>query len=90
MPPTARPCSRRTSPKKTGGQTLYFRRYPTHGLASQTVGYSTQGRVARRHRALRRTRYLTAANANLGTIMDKLTDKLKGTTVTRQQPRAAT
>ena len=29
---------------KRGGQTLYFRRYPTHGFASQTIGYSTQGR----------------------------------------------
>ena len=30
--------------KKSGGQTLYFRTYPTHGLASQVVGYSTQSR----------------------------------------------
>ena len=28
--------------KKSGSQTLYFRKYPTHGFASQTVGYSTQ------------------------------------------------
>src|SRR4051794_26444508 len=66
--------------KKAGGQTLYFRTYPTHGLASQVVGYSTQGRsragIERQENA-----YLTAANANLGTIWDKLTDKLKGTTV---------
>src|SRR5439155_1097349 len=25
---------------KKSGETLYFRRYPTHGLASQVVGYS--------------------------------------------------
>ena len=66
--------------KKAGGQTLYFRTYPTNGLASQVVGYSTQGRsragIERQENA-----YLTAANANLGTIWDKLTDKLKGTTV---------
>jgi peptidoglycan glycosyltransferase len=66
---------------KRGGQTLYFRRYPTHGFASQTVGYSTQGRsragIEREENA-----YLTASNANLGTIFDKLTDNLKGTTVT--------
>jgi len=66
---------------KSGGQTLYFRRYPTHGFASQTVGYSTQGRsragVEREENA-----YLTASNANLGTIFDKLTDNLKGATVT--------
>ena len=66
---------------KRGGQTLYFRRYPTNGFASQTVGYSTQGRsragIEREENA-----YLTASNANLGTIFDKLTDNLKGTTVT--------
>jgi penicillin-binding protein A len=66
---------------KRGGQTFYFRRYPTHGFASQTVGYSTQGRsragVERDENA-----YLTASNANLGTIFDKLTDNLKGATVT--------
>jgi peptidoglycan glycosyltransferase len=65
---------------KAGGQTLYFRRYPTHGLASQTVGYSTQGRsragIERQENA-----YLTASNANLGTIFDKLTENLKGATV---------
>ena len=36
---------RRTSRKKVGGQTLYFRTYPNDGLASQTVGYSTQSRA---------------------------------------------
>ena len=30
--------------KKVNGQTLYFRTYPTHGFASQTIGYSTQSR----------------------------------------------
>jgi penicillin-binding protein A len=66
--------------KKEGGQTLYFRRYPTHGLASQTVGYSTQGRsragIERQENA-----YLTASNANLGTVWDKLSANLKGATV---------
>jgi penicillin-binding protein A len=66
---------------KRGGQTYYFRRYPTHGFASQTVGYSTQGRsragIERQENA-----YLTASNANLGTLFDKLTDNLKGATVT--------
>ena len=77
---------RRTSPKKAGGQTLYFRRYPPHGLASQVVGYSTQGRsragIERQENA-----YLTAANANLGTIFDKLTDKPEGHDGHGQQPR---
>jgi peptidoglycan glycosyltransferase len=66
--------------KKSPGGTLYFRRYPTHGLASQVIGYSTQGRsragIEREENA-----YLTAANANLGTIFDKLSESLKGATV---------
>ena len=41
---TGRPCSRRTSARRSDGQTLYFRTYPTDGLASQVVGYSTQSR----------------------------------------------
>jgi peptidoglycan glycosyltransferase len=65
----------------TAGQTLYFRTYPTHGFASQTIGYSTQGR-ARAGLERSENAYLTASNANLGTIFDKLTDNLKGTTVT--------
>ncbi|MFL5927750.1 MAG: peptidoglycan D,D-transpeptidase FtsI family protein, partial [Gaiellaceae bacterium] len=66
--------------KKGGGQTLYFRTYPTHGLASQVVGYSTQGRsragIEREENA-----YLTAGNANVGTIIEKLTENLKGATI---------
>jgi peptidoglycan glycosyltransferase len=66
---------------KSGGETLYLRRYLTHGLASQTIGYSTQGRsragIERQENA-----YLTASNANLGTIWDKLVDTAKGTTIT--------
>jgi peptidoglycan glycosyltransferase len=66
--------------KKVGDQTLYFRRYPTHGLASQVIGYSTQGRsragIEREENA-----YLTASNANLGTIFEKIADSVKGTTV---------
>src|SRR6202011_3774945 len=30
--------------RRVGGQTLYFRRYPQHGLAAHVVGYSTQVR----------------------------------------------
>jgi peptidoglycan glycosyltransferase len=66
--------------KKAGPTTLYFRYYPTNGFASQTVGYSTQGR-ARAGLERSQNAYLTAANANLGTIWSKLTDQLKGTTV---------
>ena len=66
--------------KKSGSSTLYFRVYPGQGFASQTVGYSTQGR-ARAGLERSQNAYLTAANANLGTIWDKINDKLKGTTV---------
>ncbi len=67
--------------KAQGGQPLFFRHYPTNGFASQVVGYSTQGR-SRAGLERSQNAYLTASNANLGTIFDKLTDKLKGTTVT--------
>ncbi len=66
--------------RKVGGETLYFRRYPTHGLASQTIGYSTQGR-SRAGLERSENSYLTASDANLGTIFDKLGDSLKGTTI---------
>ena len=36
--------AREPARKKVGGKTLYFRRYPTGGLAAQVVGYSTQCR----------------------------------------------
>jgi peptidoglycan glycosyltransferase len=66
--------------KKAGGQTLYFRTYPMHDFASQVIGYSTQGRsragIERQENA-----YLTASNANLGTIWSKLADNLKGATI---------
>ncbi len=65
---------------RRGGQTLYFRRYPTHGLAAHVVGYSTQAR-SRAGLEREENAYLTASNANLGTVVDKLTDKLKGATV---------
>ena len=59
------------------GQTLYFRRYPTEGLLSQTVGYSTPGHAqAGLERSMNAD--LTGATANLGTIIDKL----RGGTVT--------
>jgi penicillin-binding protein A len=67
--------------KKVGGQTLYFRRYPTHGFASQVIGYSTQGR-SRAGLERSENAYLTASNADLSTLFDTTVDKLKGTTVT--------
>jgi penicillin-binding protein A len=67
--------------RKAGGKTLYFRTYPTHGFASQTVGYSTQSRsragIEREENA-----YLTASNKSLGTIFHTLGDRLRGATIT--------
>ncbi len=66
--------------KKSAGQTFYYRTYPTHGLASQVVGYSTIGR-SRAGIERQENSYLTAGNANVGTIIQKLTDSLKGVTI---------
>jgi peptidoglycan glycosyltransferase len=66
--------------RKINGQTLYFRTYPTHGLASQVVGYSTQSR-ARSGLEASQNSYLTASNADLSTIFDTVGSRIKGTTV---------
>jgi peptidoglycan glycosyltransferase len=67
--------------RKRAGQTLYFRTYPTHGFASQAVGYSTQSRsragIEREENA-----YLTSSNKSLSTIFHTLGDRLRGATVT--------
>ena len=66
--------------RRSDGQTLYFRTYPTHGLASQVVGYSTQSR-SRTGIERAENSYLTGSNADLGTILDTVGDRLKGTTI---------
>ena len=66
--------------KKIGGQTLFFRRYPTNGLASQVVGYSTQSR-SRTGVEQAENSYLTASNADIGTILGTVGSRLKGTTI---------
>ncbi len=67
--------------RKSGGQTLYVRRYPTGSLFSDVVGYSTQ---TRNRTGLERSYndYLTGSNANLDTVFRSALDKLRGTTVT--------
>jgi peptidoglycan glycosyltransferase len=67
--------------KKVGGQTLYFRRYPTGPLFSDVVGYSTQ---SRNRSGLERSYndFLTGSNANLDTVFRSTLDKLRGSTVT--------
>ena len=66
--------------KRVAGRTLYFRRYPTGGLFAHVVGYSTQSRS---RAGLERSEndYLTATNANLGTIVQKTLDKIRGATI---------
>src|SRR5213083_392201 len=67
--------------KKVGGQTLYFRRYPTGPLFADVVGYSTQ---SRNRTGLEQSYndFLTGSNANLDTVFRSALDKLKGSTVT--------
>ncbi|MBV8080457.1 MAG: hypothetical protein JO186_08795 [Actinobacteria bacterium] len=67
--------------RRVNGQTLYFRTYPTHGFASQAVGYSTESR-SRAGLEQEENAFLTASNADLGTFFSTLGDKLKGTTIT--------
>jgi len=68
-------------PKRIGGQTLYFRRYPSGPLFSDVVGYSTQ---TRNQTGIERAYndYLTGSNANLDTVFHSALDKLRGSTVT--------
>jgi peptidoglycan glycosyltransferase len=67
--------------RRVGGQTLYFRRYPTGGLFAHVVGYSTQVRSrAGLEQAL--NDFLTGANGDWSTLYDTTLDKLKGTTIT--------
>ena len=70
----------RNRPRKVGGRTLYFRRYPTNGLAAHVVGYSTQER-ARAGLERSQNDYLIAANRNLSTVVNRTIDELKGVTV---------
>jgi len=67
--------------KKVGGQTLYFRRYPSGPLFADVVGYSTQ---SRNRTGLEQSYndYLTGSNANLDTVFRSALDKLRGATVT--------
>jgi len=63
--------------RKVEGKTLYFRRYPTRGLAAHVVGYSTQVR-SRTGLEQSMNDYLTGSNANLSTVVDTTLDKLRG------------
>jgi peptidoglycan glycosyltransferase len=66
--------------QRVGGQTLFFRRYPTLGLAAQTVGYST---ASRSQAGLEQSMndYLTGSNTNLSNALQRTLDRLGGGTV---------
>jgi len=67
--------------RKVGGQTLYFRRYPSGPLFADVVGYATQ---SRNRTGLEQSYndFLTGSNANLDTVFRSTLDKLRGSTVT--------
>src|SRR5437762_12113433 len=71
--------------KKIGGQTLYFRRYPTGPLFADVVGYSTQ---SRNRAGLERSYndFLTRSNANLDTVFRSTLHSLPGATLTGTDP----
>ena len=73
--------------KKVGGQTLYFRRYPSGPLFADVVGYSTQ---SRNRTGLEQSYndFLTGSNANLDTVFRSTVDKLRGLDRHGQRPRA--
>jgi peptidoglycan glycosyltransferase len=66
--------------RRVDNRTLFFRRYPQGSLAAHLVGYST---VERSRTGLERSLndYLTAANANLSTLVDKALDDFRGNPV---------
>ena len=70
----------RNREREVDNRTLFFRRYPYGPLAAHLVGYSTVGRS---RTGLERSLndYLTAANANLSTVVDKALDELRGEAV---------
>lgn len=66
--------------QKAAGQTVYYRTYPTGGLFAHLVGYSTQVR-SRAGLEQSENAYLTASNANLGTVLTKTLNQLEGVTI---------
>lgn len=66
--------------KKISGVTIFSRVYPLHGLAAQTIGYST---VSRSQSGLEESLndYLTGANTNLSNAVQRDLARLGGATV---------
>src|SRR4029079_12409618 len=72
--------------EKQGNETFYFRRYPQHRLAAQTVGYST---VSRSQSGLERSMndYLSGSNTNLSDAFRSILDRLRTATGHGSNPR---
>jgi peptidoglycan glycosyltransferase len=65
---------------KRNGQTFFFRRYPAHGLAAQTLGYSTSA-LSQTGLEESLNDYLTGATTNLSNAIQRTLDRLGGGTV---------
>jgi peptidoglycan glycosyltransferase len=65
---------------KRNGQTFYFRRYPTHGMAAQTVGYSTSA-LSQTGLEESLNDYITGSTTNLSNAIQRTLDRLGGGTV---------
>jgi peptidoglycan glycosyltransferase len=65
---------------KRNGQTFYFRRYPSHGLAAQTIGYSTSA-LSQTGLELSLDDFLTGSTTNLSNAIQRTLDRLGGATV---------
>jgi peptidoglycan glycosyltransferase len=65
--------------RRVRGQTWYVRRYPLGGLAAHVVGYST---IQRSRTGLEESLndFLTGANADLATLVDRTLDTVRGLT----------
>ena len=62
------------------GQTFFFRRYPSHGFAAQTIGYSTSA-LSQTGLELSLNDYLTGSTTNLSNAIQRTLDRLGGGTV---------
>jgi penicillin-binding protein A len=65
---------------KRNGQSFYFRRYPSHGLAAQTIGYSTSA-FSQTGLELSLNDFLTGSTTNLSNAIQRTLDRIGGGTV---------
>jgi penicillin-binding protein A len=65
---------------KRNGQSFFFRRYPSKGLAAQTIGYSTSA-LSQTGLELSLNDYLTGATSNLSNAIQRTLNQIGGGTV---------